>query len=206
MEIYDISQLLHEGMPVWPGDEEFKVRWSARIENGELCNVSSVTMSVHTGTHVETPYHFDHTGHDLSGAELGRYVGPARVVRLDARACIRASDLVELPWDGVQRVLFRTRPDGMAEDEWGRGFVYLTEDAAEFLGEMKMLLVGTDAPSIDAFESKTLGGHRKLSHHSVAILEGVRLSHVPPGDYDLVCLPLKLNGLEASPVRAILRK
>jgi len=111
-----------------------------------------------------------------------------------------------LAWRGIERVLFRTRRRDLPPDRFDRDYVYLAEDGADFLGALGLLLVGTDSPSIDAFASKDLHSHKNLLRQEVAILEGVRLEQVPDGDYELICLPLRLAGLDGSPVRAILRK
>jgi arylformamidase len=206
MTIFDISQTIQEGITVWPGDQKFRRRWNMRLESGQSCNLSAVTMSLHTGTHIDAPYHFDDSGPDVGSLELGRYFGPARVVTMNVERCISSPDLAALSWEGVERVLFKTRPSGWSEARFDSNFVYLAEDAAGFLGERGVLLVGTDSPSVDAFDSKNMKTHKTLLGHGTAILEGIRLSHVPDGDYELICLPLKMAGADGSPVRAILRK
>jgi arylformamidase len=206
VEIYDISQTLCEGMAVWPGDPEFRLRRIMQICDGRSSNVSAVDMGVHAGTHIDAPLHLDNSGSDIGRMPIRHFMGPARVLSLYAGECIRAADLSMLDWRGVERVLFKTRAGSLPEDPFDRNFVYFKEDAAEFLARLGILLVGTDAPSVDAFESINLPSHRKFLRQGIAILEGARLGSVPPGDYELVCLPLKLAGLDASPVRAILRK
>jgi arylformamidase len=206
MKIYDISQNLRVGMPVWPGDQDFQFRWTMRLNQGDSYNVSTVTMSAHTGTHVDAPLHFDDSGPGVAALDLTPYLGPVRVMALRANAAITASDLIKEEWRNVARVLFKTRPDDAPELQFDRSFAYLSEDCAGFLGERGLLLVGTDSPSVDAFGSLTFDAHKILQKHRVAILEGVRLAHVPEGDYELICLPLKLEGLDGSPVRAILRR
>jgi arylformamidase len=119
--------------------------------------------------------------------------------------CIRAADLSALNWQGVRRALFKTR-SGIPPDGFDSQFVYIGEDAAEFLIQKEVVLVGIDAPSVDAFDGVHLPAHRVLLDHGTVILEGIRLGNVSPGDYELICLPLKLAGLDASPVRAILRR
>ncbi len=206
MVIYDISQTLGKNTAVWPGDQKFRHRWSMQIAKGHSCNVSAITMSVHTGTHVDAPYHFDEAGLDIGGAQLLPFLGPARVLDVppDLRA-ISAEFLDRLDWSGVERVLFRTRASKLQEDQYDRNFTCLAEDGAEFLAARKLLLVGTDALSVDAFASKSMVCHKILCGQGIAILEGARLAHVPLGDYELICLPLKLAGLDGSPVRAVLR-
>ncbi len=206
MEIYDISQTLCEGIAVWPGDPEFRQRWIMRIKDGESSNVSAVDMGVHTGTHVDAPLHMDDSGGNIAGMPVRHFLGPARVFSISTRESIGAADLADLEWKGVERVLFKTRPAGSPNHPFDKNYVCLEESAAEFLVKQGILLVGIDAPSVDAVESKDLSSHRILLRHGIAILEGAQLDSVPAGDYELVCLPLKLAGLDGSPVRAILIK
>ncbi|MGD0307835.1 MAG: cyclase family protein [Acidobacteriota bacterium] len=207
MPIYDISQTIDDRIVVWPGDQKFRHRWSMRIEKGDSCNVSAVTMSVHTGTHLDAPYHFDDAAHDVGSVPLQPCMGPARVVAVPAEERrISEPYLARLDWKGVERILFRTRSGESGGDRFERDFVCLAEDGAEFLAAKGLRLVGTDAPSVDAFTSKSLPCHKILNEQGIAILEGVRLAHTPPGDYELICLPLKLSGLDGSPVRAVLRR
>ena len=206
MPVYDISQTISEQIAVWPGDQKFRLRWSMRIKEGDSCNVSAVTLSAHTGTHLDAPYHFDDNGLDIGSMPLQPCIGPARVFRLpENHGAISAAVLEGLDWRGVERALFRTSASDWGEDRFRRDFPFLSEDGADFLASRSLLLVGTDAPSMDAFASKTMSCHKKLLAGGIAILEGARLAHVPPGDYELICLPLKLSGLDGSPVRAILR-
>ena len=206
MKIYDISQTVGEEIAVWPGDQKFRRRWNMRLEKGQSCNLSAVTMSLHTGTHIDAPFHFDDSGPDVANLELARYLGPARVVTISVNRCISSSELNQPALEGAQRVLFRTRQGDSSDSRFCSEFVYLTKDAADFLGARGVLLVGTDAPSVDAFESKDMTTHKALLGHGIAILEGIRLDHVPDGDYELICLPLKVAGADGSPVRAVLRK
>jgi arylformamidase len=206
MEIYDISQTLSRGIAVWPGDPEFRLRWAMRIRDGSSFNVSAVDLCVHTGTHVDAPLHLDDSGYDIAEAPLDRFIGSARVLAIPAAKSIRVSDLSGLDWINVRRVLFKTRSSSLPEQRFDENYVYIEKDAAGFLAEKGILLVGTDAPSVDDFAGTDLPSHRILLQHEIVILEGARLQHVPPGDYELICLPLRLAGLEGSPVRAILRK
>jgi arylformamidase len=163
-------------------------------------------MSVHTGTHVDAPFHFDPAGEDISGVPLDRFLGPARVVECAGNGPLDAAQLAGYPLEQVQRVLFKTRASAVPPGRFEKDFVSLTEDAADFLGCRGILLVGTDAPSVDGFSSKTMSVHKKLLRYGIAILEGVRLAEVPPGDYELIALPLRFRGLDGSPVRAILKR
>jgi arylformamidase len=206
MDIYDISQTLHSGIAAWPGDPEFHHRLVMRIAEGASSNVSAIDICVHTGTHVDAPLHLDSAGYDIACAPLGPFIGPARVLAIPAEKSIRASDLLRLDWTNVERVLFKTRSSSLPEQCFDENYVHIEKDAAGFLVEKGIQLVGTDAPSVDDFASKDLPSHRVLLQHGIVILESVRLGHVLPGDYELVCFPLKLAGSDGSPVRAILRK
>lgn len=206
MTIYDISQTLREGMSVWPGDSPFRQYPLLQIGEGATSNSSALDMSVHTGTHVDVPRHLDNSGLDASRVPLHAFIGPVRVFSISVNRCIRAADLSVLDWQGVERALFKTRSGGFSDFSFEENFAYFCEDAVEFLASQEILLVGTDAPSVDAFESENLSVHRMLLDREIVILENARLESVPPGDYELICLPLKLSGSDGSPVRAILRK
>jgi arylformamidase len=154
---------------------------------------------------MDAPYHFDESGPDIASVLLERCIGAARVFDLPVEKCITAFELLKLQWQGVERALFKTRSSGLAEGRFDTEFAYLSEEAAQYLANLGLRLVGTDAPSVDAFGSTTFPSHNILLSHDIAILEGVRLGQVPPGDYELISLPLRLAGLDGSPVRAILR-
>jgi arylformamidase len=206
MVLYDISQTLEETIAVWPGDQKFRRRWSMRIDRGDSCNVSSITMSAHTGTHMDAPCHFDDAGPDIARVPLDACIGTARVVCLPAgHTSVSPAFLQSLSWDGVERILFRTGASEVEESRFVRDFPFLAGDAAAFLAGRSLRLVGTDAPSVDEYGSKTLRSHKLLLAGGIVILEGLRLAGVPPGDYELICLPLKVAGLDGSPVRAVLR-
>jgi arylformamidase len=205
MEIFDISQTLQQGIAIWPGDPEYGREPILRIAGGESSNVSVVHIGTHTGTHIDAPLHVDDSGTDTAGIPVHTFFGPARVIPFSG-SCIRAEDLFSLDWRGVERVLFRTRSSGNPENLFDRDFVCLNESASEFLAGKGLLLVGTDAPSVDPFDSIDLPAHKALLRNGTVILENLRLGHVPPGDYTLICLPLKLSGADGSPVRAVLWK
>jgi arylformamidase len=177
-----------------------------RIQEGRSCNVSELTMSTHTGTHLDAPYHFYDDGADIASVALHHFVGPARVVSVNVEKYIAAADLQRMDLQGIERLLLRTRVRDLPPERFDRNFVYLAPEAARFLGCLGLSLVGTDAPSIDAYASKDLEAHKCLLEKNVAILEGLCLGAVADGDYELICLPLRLAGLDGSPARAILRR
>jgi arylformamidase len=204
VEIFDISQTLVEGMAVWPGDPEFVLHPVLKIAEGEVANVSEIRLGTHAGTHIDAPFHLDDSGKDATSIALSSLVGPARVIRFSGETCIRADDLYPLDWQGVERVLFCTRSGSKPESSFDSNFIYFAEDAAQFLAGKGIQLVGTDAPSIDTLNSTGLPAHKALFGAGIVILENARLDGVLPGDYNLVCLPLKLAGADGSPARAIL--
>jgi len=206
MTIYDISQTLREGMSVWPGDPPFRQHQVQQMQKGADSSVSALEMGVHTGTHIDVPLHLDPSGLDSARIPVAPFLGPARVFWVSVNQCIGAEDLSILDWDGVERALFKTRSGSSSGPSFEAEFIYFRESAAEFLVKRGILLVGTDAPSVDAFESTHLPAHRILLGHEIVILENACLESVPPGDYELICLPLKISGSDGSPVRAILRK
>jgi arylformamidase len=202
--IYDISPLVSASSPVWPGDTPFSYRSVMEIEQGCSCNVATIQTTVHVGAHADSPYHFAQGASRIGGVSLHHYLGRARVVEKLGKEALRRDFFEALALDGVERLLIRTRAQ-QDTNPFEDGFSFLDPDAAAFLAEKKLALFGIDTPSVDAFDSKTLQAHHNLLRGSVAILEGLDLTHVPLGDYELIALPLKLKDLDASPVRAILR-
>ena len=204
--LHDISRLVRAGIPVWPGDTAFDFSFVARIAEGASCNVGRVEMSVHTGTHIDAPLHFDDEGADAARVPLENYVGPCVVadVRPSARG-ILPGDLPEALADQLAtapRLLLRSYAERPAA--FDEGMAHCTPELADWLSARGVRLLGVDTDSMDAFESKDLPAHHRLHHHGIAILEGIDLSAVRPGLYELVALPLRLEGADGSPVRAIL--
>jgi arylformamidase len=206
MEYYDISQSIHPGIMVWPGDQPFECSQKMRISRGDPYNLSAISMSLHTGTHLDAPFHFIERGADISVMPISQYIGPARVVDLGGKPFVSASDLRQANLRCGERLLLRTRVPGSPEMEFSSGYAWLTRDAAEYAAGLGAPLVGIDTPSVDAFDSPDAQAHKILLSKGIAVLEGIRLDEVPPGDFELICLPLKLAGLDGSPVRAILRR
>lgn len=204
MRIIDISQFLADGIPVWPGDIPFSYRLTWSKEESGSVNVGQITMSVHTGTHIDAPFHFDDRGKRVLELDPSLYVGPARVIRLEGRKSIGASDLSGVDLEGVTRLLIRT---GSWTDRtvFPEEITYLRPDLAPFLAEKKIRLIGVDVPSVDPLDSKALPAHHALHRHGIHILEGVVLDHVESGDYELIALPLPLKEADGSPVRAVLQ-
>jgi arylformamidase len=207
--IIDISQALSPDIAVWPGDTPFEAFWTATLADTGSVNVGGVTMSLHTGTHADAPKHFRDDGGSPADIDLTPYLGPADVIdlsNLGAEALchgITADHIRPHIAKWSQRVLFRTNT-ATDPTEFPQRFAFFTVEAAELLAESRVLMVGIDSPSVDAVDSKDLGAHHVFADNGIAILENLVLEHVSAGRYELIALPLKIVGMDASPVRAVL--
>jgi arylformamidase len=203
MRIRDISQPLGNATATWPGDRPFELDWPARIDAGASINLAAVALSVHTGTHVDGTLHFDPSGRTAGEMPLEAYIGPAVVVDAVGRTVLDADLLDGVTLGPARRVLFRTR-ERVDAAHFPAPFAHMTSALAAALEARGVRLVGTDAPSVDPVDSKTLDAHHALGRAGVAILENVVLEDVPAGHYFLVALPLRLVDADSSPVRAVL--
>lgn len=206
--IWDISEPIEPATATFPGDTPFGAEWVLRMERGGSCNVSTIRMSVHLGTHTDAPLHFDVAGADIAAVDLTCYLGPCRVVEVRGEGTpplVPAASLTPALLAGTERVLLRTR-DHHDHRRFDPAFTALGPEAAAVLVQAGLRLVGIDTPSMDHADSKDLAGHRVLQRGGVAILENLDLSRVPAGDYELIALPLRIVGGDSSPVRAILRE
>ncbi len=202
--IWDISQKLHSGVPVWPGDTPFKQARTWQMEEGSPVNVSALTMSTHTGAHADAPLHYSQTAPDIASVDLEPYLGECLVV--DARGVGPAIEVADLPHlRSADRVLFRTF-ETFPRDGWDADTTAIAPETIEWLAVQGVKLVGLDGPSIDPQSSKTMDAHKAVLKHDMRVLEGLVLDQVPEGRYELIALPLPIVGGDASPVRAILRE
>ena len=208
MRIYDITVPLSPALPVYPGDPEVTIMPLAQLQWGDAANVSRLVLSSHTGTHLDAPRHFFAEGLTIDGLDLHVLMGPARVCAFpQVTTHLTADDLRPLGLAGTKRLLLQT-PNAALWQKTGfqTNYVALTESAAYLLVEMGVQLVGIDYLSVDAFERQDFPVHRILLGAGVLILEGLDLRAVPPGDYELLALPLLLQHGDGAPVRAILRQ
>lgn len=212
----DVTRALEPGHPNWPGDTPLTLTATARKAAGDSVNVMALTTSTHLGTHLDAPYHYDERGGRLEAVPLSDLLGPCLVLDVraagappgapvTAEAALAALERVTARSPRAPaRVLLRTgQPD--AWDAFPHGFRPLSEALVETLARRGVRLLGTDAPSVDAFTSKTLPVHASCAREAVWIVEGLALAAIEEGAYELVCLPLRLIGADASPVRALLR-
>lgn len=203
MKIYDISPLIHPGIAVWPGDSLFSRREVLQVCRGDSVNLSTIQLSLHTGSHADAPYHVGDDGKSIEEIDLEVYIGRARLVSLNVQELIQEKDVAPLLSDAPERLLIRCNPD-VDPDSFPRSFVYFAPEAATRIGHAGVKLIGTDAPSVDRVDSTDLPAHHAFSRFRVAILENLYLRAVPDGDYELIALPLKIAHGDGSPVRAIL--
>jgi arylformamidase len=197
---------LSADVPTYPGDPPYRSEFVRSISDGESCNLTRLSMGAHSGTHVDAPYHFLADGATVDQIPLEILIGKARVVEIAALERIDRADLERVDLRDDIRVLFKTRMSGqLRQPLFQENFVYLTPDAASYLAKVGIKLVGIDYLSIERFGSRDFEAHHALLGAGVVIVEGLDLSAVEPGEYDLTCLPLRLAGAEGAPARVILR-
>ena len=206
MVLIDISPPLRVGMGVFPGDAVFQTAPTFTIGPNCPVNVAEIAMSTHCGAHADAPLHYDPNGASIDQLDLADFIGPARVIDARGESPLCGFDEIAAALDGAPpRLLFRLmdRLDSMV---WPAGFRALAPDAVERLALRGIRLIGVDVPSVDPETSKELPSHMVCRAHDIRIVENLVLADVAPGDYELIALPLKLAGLDAAPVRAVLRR
>lgn len=205
--IYDISRTVSPSLTVWPGDPPIEFEEAARMARGDSVNVTQLKLGTHTGTHIDAPWHFDEDGAHTAELPPETFIGPARVITVERRSgTITPADLGVDDLGGVERVLLRTWVSDVPDDEWPEDYPYPSVELADWLAGQGVRLLGVDLPTVDDAEGEGLPAHHRLNEHGITILERVNLSGVPDGVYELIALPLKLAGLDGSPVRAVLRE
>lgn len=204
IRIWDISPTLSPATPVWPGDTVFQTERNWQIGPDCPVNVARITLSTHTGAHADAPLHYDADGAAIAEVSLAPYIGRCRVVDATAaQGAVTLDDLSAALEGGVERLLVRTYKT--TPDQWDDDFTVIAPEVIHALADTGGVLIGTDTPSLDPMTSKTMDAHMAVRTRKLAILEGLVLDDVPEGDYELIALPLKLAGIDAAPVRAILR-
>ncbi len=205
-KIYDITRTLNPTLAPWPGDTPFSAEVITAIRAGSSINLTTLTLSSHLGTHVDAPYHFLDDDLTIEQVDLSAYLGPATVVTVQRESGpLTLADFPGLDWSRVERLLVHSAASTQPPELFPTEFVYPSPELAGLLAEYHIVLFGSDAPSMDDMHSQTLPGHKALRRYNIAILEGLQLSGIPDGNYELIALPLKIQGGDGSPVRAILR-
>lgn len=207
MRMIDISPLLSAATPAWPSDTPFSAERTWALSPQCPVNVSRVTFSTHFGAHADAPSHYAANGASIDAVPLEPYIGPCTVIHaIGVRHVLTAAALAEIISGRrlAPRVLLRfyeTAP----QDKWDSRFAAIAPEAILWLADRGVILIGVDTPSLDPQNSKLMDAHHAVYARDLRILEGLVLDDAAEGDYELIALPLKLKGLDAAPVRAILR-
>ena len=207
-DIIDISTPLDSPIPVWPGDPTPRVHRLMSLEAGDEATVSAIEMCVHTGTHIDAPAHFLESGAKLGDIPLDYFIGPVWVKTFEGTDIgAEALEAADIPLQ-CKRLLLRTQNSSLWEkgDKFNPDFVALTPEGAEWIVERGIDLVGIDYLSIERYQEPGHRTHQILLEAGVVIIEGLNLSQAEPGNYELLCLPLRLDDAEGAPARAVLRK
>jgi arylformamidase len=203
--IYDISLTFEPGMLIFEGDPPFRVHDTYLIARGDPYNLSTLSFGSHTGTHMDAPRHFLDSGLSVDELPLNHFYGPARVLEIPDKAAINAEDLRPFQVQRGEILLLKTRNSlFVREPQFRRDFSYLTLDAAQYLAASEILTVGIDYLSLEKFGSQDFSIHQTLLGNNIVILEGLVLTEVPAGNYQLIALPVKIKDGNGSPLRAIL--
>jgi arylformamidase len=205
---FDISVPVADQGLVYPGNPEIHITPHSEVSKGASSNLSLLSFGSHTGTHVDAPKHFFDAGSSVDRLPLNALIGPAQVIAFpDDVMGVTADHLKQHKLDGEERVLIRTRNSGfIKEREFHEDFTYLAPDGAEYLSNIGVKLVGVDYLSVEQFHSGHHRTHRTLLERGIVIVEGLDFSDITPGEYAFCCLPLRLEGLDGAPARAVLMR
>lgn len=207
MAFIDISRKLHTKIATWPGDTQYSLNKILSIDEGASVNLTTIEMSAHTGTHVDAPRHFLADGRPLDQVDLLPFWGLAQVVsmRHKPEGALTAEDFADIDLTRAPRLLVHSEASHLDPQQFPTSFVYPAPELGAFLATQGVILYGSDTPSMDHQDSKTLLGHKGLHGNGISILEGLDLTDVPDGIYELSALPLPLVNGDGSPVRAVLK-
>ena len=204
-KIFDISRKLNPSIATWSGDHKFKSARTLEIKKGASVNLSSISMSIHTGTHVDAPYHFLEKGAPIDQLEISPFWGIAQVVTVAGKSGpLQVEDFSHIDLSLAPRILVRTMNSEQI-DVFPTSISYPSLELVDLFAEHELVLYGVDAPSVDKLDSKSMAVHKALWHNQIHILEGITLANVPNGIYELAAIPLNIEGVDGSPVRAVLR-
>lgn len=204
--MYDISLSLSAHTVRWATAQPFELIERKRMQRGDANNSSSVHTSVHAGTHVDAPFHFLADGATIESLPLETFIGPARVCAIEPGSRITAKDIASAALQGETRILFKTRNSALLRKrDYDPSFAPFSVDGAKALVDLGARLVGLDYLSAAAADEQ-VPVHRAFLDHGVILLEGIDLSDVPPGRYELICFPVKIAGSDGAPCRAVLRE
>ena len=203
----DISLTIHPGMPYWPDNPAVNVEPSQCLAHGGVCNVSKMTIGTHTGTHVDGINHFIKGGIGIDQMPLDATIGRARVIEIKDTEQIKVAEIEPHNLQAGERILFKTKNSthALKADHFVEDFVHISTDAAKYLGERKVRTVGVDYLSVGGYQGNVIDVHHALLGSGIWAIEGLDLSQVEPGEYELICLPIKLKDGDGGLARAILK-
>ena len=207
LDWFDISLPLHNSMVHWPEDPPFHIERVHEMARGDPNNLSVISMSAHSGTHIDAPLHFLQQGIGIDRMPLATTIGRARVIEIHDKESIKPRDLIPHRIRHGERILFKTRNSSRfwQTDSFVKEFVFISGRAALYLAKRRVKVIGIDYLSVGGFKKNGAEVHRILLESGIWIIEGLDLSGVSPGRYDMICLPLKISEGEGAPARAILR-
>jgi arylformamidase len=206
-EVFDISILLGLEDATYPGDAAFSRDEVASIASGADYNLSTLTLSAHSGTHLDSPAHFIKNGRTIDQYEAANFIIPAHVIYVEDDESIKPDPIMDFEMNRGDALLFKTANSisGLSrKGMFSKEYIYMSEEAAVRCIELEAGLVGIDYVSVDRFDDDEAPVHKRLLRREILLLECIDLVDVPPGDYTLFCVPIKIKGSEASPVRAML--
>ena len=200
----DITQTLKKGIPNWPGDTPFSFELSYSKEQTGSVNIGRMETSMHTGTHADAPFHFDSGAPRMEQLDVNLFIGDAYVVDCTGVQEIGPEHMEDIDFQGAPRLLLKTVPS--ISETFPMVIPIIKPELAGYLKERGVFLLGVDNPSVDSIDSKQVAAHHALYQNGITIVEGLVLEQVAPGLYDFIALPLKVEGADGAPVRAVIRK
>jgi len=203
----DVSVPLRSGMVHWPDNPPVQIERTLSIEHGDVANVSKISMGAHTGTHMDGPIHFVREGQGLDEMPLTATIGRARVIEIRDPGSIKLDELHPHRLQRGERILFKTQNSARrwSSEDFMEDFVYISQGAARYLADRGIQTVGVDYLSVGGFRKDGEETHLALLEAGTWVIEGLELSEVEPGEYELICLPVKIERSDGAPARAILR-
>jgi arylformamidase len=206
MKLYDITLTISESIITWPRDPKVSIQKTRLISKGNSCNVSELKFGSHCGTHIDAPYHFEENGIKIDQIPPDYLIGDVTVFNIKNKEKIDLEDIKSLKLKDINRVIFKTINSTYWKlPEFKSDFVYLTKEAAQYLVDSSIKLVGIDYLSIEKYGNKGADTHHTLLKKGIVVIEGLDLSEVEAGNYELIALPLKIKDCDGSPARVILR-
>lgn len=204
----DVSVALRGGMVHWPGNPPVRIERMLDMERGDTANVSTISLGSHTGTHMDAPLHFVRGGEGMDRMPLDATIGRARVIEIRDPVSVKPGEIEPHGIGSGERVLFKTQNSARSwwNEDFIEDFVYVSQEAARYLADIEVRTVGVDYLSVGGFHRDGVETHEALLGAGIWVIEGLDLSKVEPGEYELICLPLKVQDGDGAPARAILRR